>query len=635
MCGICGGFAFTERGRKLLDRLPAAVQTLSRRGPDGTGSYTENDLALGHTRLAVIDTSAAAAQPFTDNNGRHVIIFNGEIFNYRELRAELEAAGETFRTHSDTEVLLRLYIREGEKGLHKLNGFFAFAVWNKETRELFLARDRYGEKPLYVHHSDDVFLFASEMKALIALGIPRKLDREAVMAYLHLNYIPPGSWSVFYNSVHQLWPGHSMRQVVEEHPKNYSDAWYKLPETRAQLTEEKATAQLAQLVENAVQRRLVADVPLGSFLSGGVDSSVIAALAAKHVSKLQTFSIGFTDEPQFDETQYARQVAKHIGAEHTVFALTNNDLYDHLFETLDYIDEPFADSSALAVSILSKHVRKHVTVALSGDGADELFAGYNKHRAEFLARDGGLKNRLVSAGSPLWNMLPASRNSRTGNRIRQLRRFAEGLALSPAERYWRWAGYTKDDEALRLLVQDENDDLKLKPGLGHWAKLLTDHLGKNGNDLNDVLLADLKMVLPGDMLVKVDRMSMCHGLEVRSPFLDHEVVEFALSLPASYKIDARTQKKILKQAFGNVLPAGIFQRRKQGFEVPLLKWFRGELRGLIEELLNEKFLKAQGIFDPAEVKKILAQLRSNSPGDATARVWGLIVFQYWWKKYMG
>lgn len=624
MCGIAGLFQPGAKEAQGAARIQPAVHALARRGPDGNGIFTAPGIALGHTRLAVIDTSGAAAQPFRDSSGRYTIVFNGEIFNYRELRETLTTQGHTFRTGSDTEVLLTLFITQGEKMLRTLNGFFAFAVWDNELQELFIARDRYGEKPLYISQQPGAFYFASEIKGLLAAGIPKELDYVSLSLYLHLNYVPPGNWSMLKN-VQPLAPGTFMRIGLNLQPVHTT--WYTLAQTESSIAYTDAKQKLAALTEAAVQRRLVSDVPLGAFLSGGVDSSVVAALAAKHTSKLHTFSIGFADEPLFDETAHARQTARHIGTEHTVFMLRNADLLEHLEETLDYMDEPFADSSALAVSILSRKTRDYITVALSGDGADELFAGYNKHRATWLAMNGGLRSQLVKAGNPLWQMLPASRNSKSGNRIRQLRRFAEGMKLDTAERYWRWAGYTSGNAAVSMLLPDTQNETAARK-----KELL--HVLQNDGSINSQLYCDMQLVLGGDMLVKVDRMSMCHGLEVRSPFLDHELVDFVMQLPATYKIDATQQKKILKETFAALLPAETFARRKQGFEVPLLRWFRNELRSTIHKLLAPEHIKAQGIFRPEKVAELLRQLDSASPGDAVARVWALVVFQHWWNKYM-
>jgi asparagine synthase (glutamine-hydrolysing) len=621
MCGITGIFAFTEEGKKYLDKIGDAVNSLRHRGPDGNGIFRHEAAALGHTRLAIIDTSDAAAQPFTSDDGRYTIVFNGEIFNYKELRAELEKEGHVFRSQSDTEVLLTLYAKEGEACLKKLNGFFAFAIYDSDERSLVMARDRFGEKPLYYYHSDDVLIFGSELKALLATGIPAELEPDAVSDYLHLNYFTDSMRAIV--NVHIVEPG----MIFEARATRQfsAHAWYylglKRPEKIPSYAE--AAEQLKKLTDNAVQRRMIADVPVGTFLSGGVDSSIVTALAVRHHPQIQSFSIGFPDEPYFDETLHAEKVAAHLGTKHHVFPVTNKDLLHSLHRFLENVDEPFADSSALAVNLLAEQTRKYVTVALSGDGADELFAGYNKHAAELAIRAKSTVNALIKGSASLWEILPASRNSSFGNRVRQLRKYARGQSLSVRERYWSWAGFT-DTADLQRLYRHYN------PANEQPAQFRL----HDESDFNAVLLNDVQMVLEGDMLVKVDRMSMLNGLEVRSPFLDHELVEFVMALPSEYKINRHERKRILKDAFRDLLPAEIFTRRKQGFEVPLLKWFRGELRGMIDELLDEKFLKEQNLFNPEEVQAIRKQLHSSDPGDAAARIWGLIVFQSWWRKYM-
>ncbi len=627
MCGITGGIAFNEKGKKYLDKIDDAVKTLAHRGPDGKGTFRDGNVVLGHTRLAVIDTSSAASQPFTSADGRYTIVLNGEIFNYKELRKELEAKGVKFRSQSDTEVLVELYAKEKESCLAMLNGFFAFVIYDKTTESLFMARDRFGEKPLLYYFDTDVLLFGSEMKALLAYGIPKTISLNIVADYLHLNYLPQYSDAIIEQTYFHK---KGVYTIVQNNESSYakSQRWYGLPQEPEKYlipTYDDAKKELKVLLENAVEKRLISDVPLGTFLSGGIDSSIITALAAKHKKNIDTFSIGFADEPYFDETKYASQVAKHLGTNHHVFSLTNKELLESMNHFFENIDEPFADSSALAVNILSRETKKHVTVALSGDGADELFAGYNKHEAELRIRMNSFKNSFIATGKPLWNILPASRNSSMGNKVRQLRKFAVGSKLSSTDRYWNWAGIASEKEIEQLLVSGEfyvNEKNK---------KIYTGGISENGN-FNEVLRADMELVLEGDMLTKVDRMSMMNGLEVRPPFLDHDVVDYVMQLPSSYKIEANSRKKILKEAFEGLLPAEIFSRKKQGFEVPLHKWFKGELRGMIDELLSEKFLKEQNIFHPEEVKKIRAQMNSGNSGDSVARVWGLIVFQKWWIK---
>lgn len=636
MCGIAGILAFTEEGKKQLDKIDDAVSSLRHRGPDGNGVFRHDTVALGHTRLAIIDTSDAAAQPFTSSDGRYTIVFNGEIFNYRELRSALEQEGHSFRTHSDTEVLVTLYAKEGKDCLGQLNGFFAFAVYDQHEGTLFLARDRFGEKPLYIgakaaqtngqDASPGFIAFASEPKALYALGIPVEFDRSELRAYMHLNYLPASA--TFNSHIRKLNAGSQLTYRSDGTIEPGDPTWYTVharANGKPAPAYETARAEVRRLLELSVQRRLISDVPIGSFLSGGIDSSIVSALAAQQKAQPETFSIGYADEKYFDETEYAQLVARHIGSKHHVFSLTNNDLLASLHTYLDNLDEPFADSSALAVNILAHETKKYVTVALSGDGADELFAGYNKHAAEYFARKKGLLQSFIKTGKSLWNVLPASRQSGFGNRVRQLRKLAHGLSLDDRQRYFQWAGYATPQE-LRSLLGEHN----LSSG-----DAVVEHMHTSSRDFNDVLVADFRMVLQSDMLVKVDRMSMLNGLEVRSPFLDHELVEYVMSLPSEYKIDRNGRKKILKDAGRDLLPPEIFTRRKHGFEVPLLKWFRNDLRGLIDELLGEKFLKEQDLFNPEAVKEIRKQLHSGDPSDAAARVWGLIVFQSWWKKYVG
>ncbi|MGB0368575.1 MAG: asparagine synthetase B family protein [Flavobacteriales bacterium] len=396
---------------------------------------------------------------------------------------------------------------------------------------------------------------------------------------------------------------------------------------KTNISYEQAQQKLRELMEKSVQRRMISDVPLGSFLSGGIDSSIIATVAARHTDKLNTFSIGYADEPLFDETHYAEAVAKKIGSNHTVFKLTNDDLYADLHDVLNYIDRPFADSSALPVHILCRHTRKHVTVALSGDGADELFSGYNKHAAEFRARNLGITEQMVAALKPLWFLLSGSRNSGFGSKVLQLQKFSNGVQLGAKDRYWNWASFMQPDQVDKLIKLEATD-------LSSRKKRLTAGLDTT-SDLDEVLYTDLHQVLRNDMLTKVDLMSMANSLEVRVPFLDHELVEFACSLPEEYKITSSIRKRILQETFRPDLPEMLFKRPKHGFEVPLLNWFKGDLKSLIEDdLLSDSLLAEQNIFNQTAIKVLINKMHSSDPGDSSTHVWNLIVFQTWWKKYI-
>jgi asparagine synthase (glutamine-hydrolysing) len=535
------------------------------------------------------------------------------------------------KSESDTEVLLYLYIIEGENCLRRLNGFFGLAIYDKAEQTVFIARDRVGVKPLLWYKDDDKLMFASEMKSLLAMEIPKLIDEASLYSYLQLNYIP-GPHSIF-KGVKKVEPGHYLKLSIKNNGLK-DESYYSIPypEENTNLSYDDAQKKLYELMDASVERRLISDVPLGTFLSGGIDSSIVSALAAKHTAHLKTFSIGFRDEPFFDETKYANLVARKIGSDHTVFSLTNDDLFNHLFNVLDYIDEPFADSSALNVYILSMYTRKHVTVALSGDGADELFGGYNKHEAERRARSGGISNSLIKAGTPLWKILPKSRNTAFGNKFRQLERFAEGLKLDAKERYWRWAGIADEADADKLLSADTFSDSNSRKEYQKRKNTILKCI--EGKNLNEIFYTDVHLPLENDMLAKVDMMSMLNSQEVRTPFLDYTVIDFAFSLSADFKINATGRKRILRDSFRHLLPEELYTRKKQGFEVPLLKWFQTDLKPLItEDLLSEKLIREQNIFNYIGIINLQRKLFSNSPEDAVAQVWGLIVFQYWWKKY--
>ncbi|MBL7721074.1 MAG: asparagine synthase (glutamine-hydrolyzing), partial [Chitinophagaceae bacterium] len=597
MCGITGIISFSSAGKDRLSKVKVSADTLFHRGPDGGNYFMDDACALGHRRLSIIDTSSNGAQPMKDPTGRYVLIFNGEIFNYQQLKQQYFPDKQDWQSQSDTEVLLHLYIKLKEQCLPLLGGFFALAIYDMQEKELFLARDRYGKKPVYYHHSPaDFFAFASELNALQDYGMPKQLDMASLQQYLQLNYIPE-PYSI-YKDVKKLRPGHYMKikaGIVAE------QAYYELDwrKTDTTISYEAACHQLEQLMDASVQGRMISDVPLGAFLSGGIDSSVVVALASRYTQQLNTFSIGYKDHPFFDETKYAQLVAKKYNTKHTVFSLTNEDFLAHIDAVMNSIDEPFADSSAIPVYILSQHTRSAVTVALSGDGGDEVFAGYNKHAAELRMRRRSLLNSAVKAGGPLWKLLPQSRNNKLTNLFRQLNRFAEGAILDMKERYWRWAGFMDEKDAAEMLRVE--DEAKIKVEVERRKEEFLWRMGrvrevkaevKDEIQMEDFLATDMGLVLLSDMLVKVDRMSMANSLEVRSPFLDHTVVDFAFSLPTSYKIDKGMKKKIVQDTFRKYLPAELYNRPKHGFEIPLLDWFRKELKGKItDDLLNDRFVE--------------------------------------------
>lgn len=629
MCGITGIVAFNEIGRLNMINLDKATKALSLRGPDDHGLYQADHVAFGHRRLSIIDTSQKGHQPMQVPEGRFVITFNGEIYNYKALRQELISKGVKFYTETDTEVLLQLYTHEGKECLKKLNGFFSFAIYDTKEKSVFIARDRMGIKPLVYYHDDDKLLFGSEMKSVIAYGLDLEINPTALQAYFELNYIP-APLSIL-KGFHKLLPGHYLEIKGS---KVTVEAYYTIDAHTSsdhQRSYEDNQKLLSKKLHEAIQKRLISDVPLGAFLSGGIDSSVIVALASRDVEKLNTFSIGFKDQPFFDETHYAQLVAKKFNTEHTVFSLGMDDLYGHLEDIVSYFDEPFADSSAIPVNILSKETSKHMTVALSGDGADEIFSGYNKHSAWLKSEEEGWQNTLISKLYPLLSSLPKSRSNPISNKIRQLEKYGHGLTLDRKDRYWSWACISKSAEVSQLLQP------KWRPSPDEYSMYKDGWLGpiSNYKNFNDFLRNDTELVLPNDMLAKVDLMSMANSLEVRVPFLDHDIVEFAFGLAPDHKINGQMRKRILQDTFRDLLPPELYQRPKKGFEVPLLSWLQKGLGGDLEKFVfNRDFTEDQGIFNANHLAQMRTQLHSSNPGDVHAKIWAVYVFQKWYNAYM-
>lgn len=622
MCGIAGIVKFSDpTDSSDYAAVETAVKYLSKRGPDYQSVYQKDKFCFGHARLSIIETSALSNQPMEDVSGRYSIVYNGELYNFKSLRKELESLGATFKTESDTEVLLNAYIHFGTSCLQKFNGFFAFAIYDKETETLFAARDRMGIKPFYYHADSNEFSFASELKALHPLCTEWTLDYEALQLYFELTYVPAPLSMI--SGVKKLKPGYfaliTKGQIVLE-------SYFELTTQPAcDDTFETAAAKVKSHLTRSVSMRMVADVPLGTFLSGGIDSSIISTLAAREKSRLETFSLGFKDLPWFDESKYAQVVAHHIGSRHHEIMASEKELCNHLQEMLEMLDEPFADSSALAVFALSKETSGHVKVALSGDGADELFAGYNKHRALLRSETRPAANLLLQSASPFFQLFAGSRDGAWNNRFRKLQKYTSTLNLPLSERYWSLAAWTKEKTAIDL-INSKNHHQTFKNA---FLKSIENY------SLNQLLLADLSLVLPNDMLTKVDRMSMAHGLEVRTPFLDHELVQYVNRLPFNYKANLNQGKLLLRKAFENDLPKVIFSRAKKGFEIPVERWLKSSLQEFLNEQTNDEFIKKQGIFNPVSINNLKRQLYGQNVGDSAATLWSLLVFQSWWKKYFG
>ncbi|MEX2597431.1 MAG: asparagine synthase (glutamine-hydrolyzing) [Salibacteraceae bacterium] len=642
MCGILGLLDLHPDGERFKS-FGTALAALNHRGPDHQEKLIEQPLALGHTRLSIIDLDKRSNQPMTDESGRYTLVFNGEIYNFKELKQECEQLGYRFKTESDTEVLLVLLMQFGEACMPKLNGFFAFAFFDRNTNTLILARDRYGIKPLVYYANEKSFSFSSELKALMPLKFDKVIDKVSLFSYFKFNYIPAPH--TILQDHFKLEPGHCLKVSWNKKLIEYQiEKWYEIPydpsdeKNLSAHDYQQSQKVLKRFLRESVRKRLVADVPVGCFLSGGIDSSIITAIASEENQNLAAFSIGFPDQPYFDESKYARQVANHLKVDHHLFEVRNSDLLEAAHNVLNHLDEPFADSSALNVYLLAKHTKQHVKVALSGDGGDELFGGYHKHGAEFRLRNRKLIDHAVGKLKPVWDRVPSSRSGKLSNLSRQLQKFSDGYTLNARDRYWRWAGILSEEQANFFLKEEMLQREQRLSDDAHSFKKRKDHLLRNikkEGTLNEVLLSDMLLSLPNDMLYKVDSMSMAHALEVRTPMLDQHVVKHAFKLPIMFKVNHFTKKKILHDCYSDRLPTEVFDRNKKGFEVPLLEWFRGPMKSTFERYCNDHdFIEEQGLFNQDAINDLQKKLYSSNPGDAASSAWALVVFQSWYAKHI-
>lgn len=623
MCGIAGFFRSIapEGDEALLGRMGEVIR---HRGPDAGGIFLNRQIGLVHRRLSIIDLSPQGNQPMASADGRLVIVFNGEIYNFQALRSELERDGVSFRTKTDTEVILALYLKDGADCLQRLNGMFAFAIWDTVEQTLFLARDRIGKKPLYYYHTGgDRLAFASEIKSILQIpGVPRDVEPTAVCDYLCYHYVPdPGT---IYRNIFKLPPGHSLllRSGGEPRISQYWDVSFS-PSGKTSLRE--AEDELLALLQDATAIRMVADVPLGAFLSGGVDSSAVVALMARDSERpVRTCTIGFSDR-RHDESPFAREVATLFATDHQEYVVREN-LVDTVALLPTFFDEPFADSSAVPTYHVSRLARQAVTVAVAGDGGDESFAGYAKYAVELKEQ---LARQLLPR--PLLSLVNAAalgvENTTIGRKARSL---ASSALMEPGRAFFRTNSSKGAAAAASLLSEnlrracDGYDPAEHT--LRHWNRVDgADHVSR-------MLYTDLKTYLPGDILVKVDRMSMANSLEVRAPFLDYRVVEFAASLPSVWKIKGNSKKIILRNAFARLLPPGILNRPKHGFTVPLDSWFRGELKPLAErELLGNGQLHE--LLDIATVRTFWQQHQGRRTDNGEI-LWNLLMLALWQKEWL-
>ncbi|MBS2031304.1 MAG: asparagine synthase (glutamine-hydrolyzing) [Deltaproteobacteria bacterium] len=643
MCGIAGEVWL--KGAPDAGAVRRMTAALVHRGPDAEGIFTSGEVALGHRRLSILDLEGGA-QPLTRDGV--TIAFNGEAYEFAELRETLRAKGHAFTSRSDTEVVLRAYLEWGEQFVERVHGMFALAIWDAPKRKLVLARDRLGKKPLsYALASGGAFqagelregasleanriVFGSELKALRAHGgVPLELDRTALVQYLAAEYVPaPRS---IHARIHKLPAG----CVAVLDAKGFSlRRYWELPApdaSLASLSVDEAAGELLRLLDQAVARRLVADVPVGVFLSGGVDSTAITALAVKHKRPLSTFSIGFS-EASFDESAFAQLAADRLGTQHHCERLSGKACLDLLPDAVASLDEPFADPSFLPTLLLSRFVRKHVTVALAGDGGDELFAGYDPflaHRpAALMAR---LPHAALAAMERAVGKLPASaRNMSLDFRLKRLFR---GLSVEPTLRHQAWIGALAPSELREVLAPElaalAEPDVVYREPLAEAAR--AEALGVESGSVDEALRFYLGRYLADDILVKADRASMAASLEVRAPFLDTHVVEYAARLPWQTKLTLTRTKVVLKRALTELVPAEILARPKKGFGIPVAQWIRGPLRPLYEDLFSEGSLASSGVFAPGPARALLERhLRGEA--DLRKPLWTMAMFLLWQRKW--
>lgn len=622
MCGIAG---FSGRGDE--QSLEQMIFAIRHRGPDSTGVWMGEGIGLAHARLAIIDLSPAGHQPMWSAQRSAVIVFNGEIYNFADLREECIAKGYQFHGGSDTEVILALYETYGISCIERLRGMFAIALYDLRTKTLYLARDRMGKKPLYYGEVSGTLVFGSEPKSLFGYpGMKKNIDHAALAAYLALDYVPtPLS---IYQNIRKLPPASILTH--KDGVSSIRTFWEPTGSQNPVLSEQEAIAELERRMYDAVSSRLVADVPLGVFLSGGLDSSTVAYYASRVAKEpIHTFSIGF-HEVSFDESIYAEQVAKHLGTDHHHKMLSGEDSLRVIPKVFDLLDEPMADASIIPTYLLSEFTREHVTVALGGDGGDELFAGYQTFQAELIydylsSLPRGLGVSLLHQIVPL---IPSS-NAYMSNEFK-LRKFLEGVdEPRMASRHMRWAGTFSEHEIAQILLPEISHAEKVDPFALAESYFSTSRLQ---DDRNKLLWTYQRTYMMDQVMVKVDRATMYNALEARAPFLDTKVVEFANSLPYSLKLHGVTPKYILKKCMEGKLPRDIIYRTKKGFGVPVGEWLRGPLKEWGEDLLSVTNIEKSGVFSPNYIRSLWSEHQSGQR-DHRKKLWNILVFLEWQRHF--
>ena len=625
MCGIAGFSQFNQVKAK-QQTLVEMSDAIFHRGPDAGGEYIDDDIALCHRRLSIIDLSDAGVQPMSSFDDKYVIAFNGEIYNFLELRTTLQAEGYEFNTHTDTEVILALYSKYGETCLEHLNGMFAFALWDKEKKELFVARDRMGKKPLYYYFDNKNIFFASELKSLLVLpNIPRNIREDAVYDFFAYQYIPDPK--TIFENIYKLEPGHFI--TVNANGFKKTEYWDISFVQTSNDSEEKLKADLTEFIDDCTKQRMISDVPLGAFLSGGVDSSGIVALMAKNSeSAITTCSIGFDDE-KYNEVDFARSVAEQYKTNHHEFTVHQN-VKDELNHIVGFFDEPFADPSLIPTYFVSELAKQKVTVAVAGDGGDEVFAGYEKYSVDNVENQ--LRQKFPSiVRRYIFPPLAKLAGCIKARPFRRAKSLLTSLSVEPAMGFYITNSFITDDIWNNLV----NEKMKSNLNGYHPSKITIDayHKADGPDHLSKVLYTDMKTYLPGGILVKVDRMSMANSLEVRAPILDYKLVEFAATIPSKFKFNNGEKKYILKEIFKPFLSDDILYRKKMGFSVPLAEWLRGDLKEIVEDCLFNREAGLVSYFKQEIIHKMWQQHQKKEL-DYSAPLWSMLMFQMWWDKYM-
>jgi asparagine synthase (glutamine-hydrolysing) len=625
MCGIVG---IVRNDRKPVDEqlLSRMCEAIRHRGPDEDGFYVNGSVGLAIRRLSIIDLKSGQ-QPIHNQDRSSWIVFNGEIYNYLELREKLEKLGHTFYTNSDTEAIVHAYDQFGADCPKHLRGMFAFAIWNERSQELFLARDRVGKKPLLYAHVNGELIFGSEFSALLLHpDISRDIQPEALDYYLSFMCIPAPLTA--YKAIRKLEPGHWLRwRKGEIETQRY---WQPDFTKKLEISEEEAGERTVEILREAVRVRLMSEVPLGAFLSGGIDSSAVVALMAQESSeRVKTFSIGF-DEQDFSELHHARRIAEYVGADHHEF-IVRPDAVEVLPILVEHYGEPYADSSAVPTYYVARETRKHVTVALNGDGGDESFAGYERYIAmgiteKYRRVPSFLRESVIKESV---NLIPSSSTGRS--RVKSAKRLLEAVSLPRVDRYTHWVSVFNEQTKQPLYsdsFRQQTREANAKGLLAEWFKRA------NGIGILDaMLLTDQMTYLPNDLLVKVDIATMAVSLEARSPFLDHHVIEFAASLPQDLKLRRLTSKYLLKKVLRKLLPSENLNRRKMGFGVPIGHWFRGKMQPFLREVvLSEKALR-RGLFKPEAVKQLI-ELHVRGERDYSHQLWTLLMLELWFQRFI-